>query len=112
MNSNNWTIETTFCFLCPGGLIFRETMSRMTKEVLAWGGMKEAVEPTKPTRLAGVLLVIKADNVPSDILALALNLKGLLEDEGLHPLPPGTVVNLTPLGGHCWGSSSQWRRDT
>ena len=67
------------------------------------GGTKEAVEPTKPTRSAGVLLVIEADNVPSDISALASNLKELLEDEGLHPLPPGPVVNLTPSGGAASG---------
>ncbi len=103
MNGNNRMMKTTFCFLCPGGLIFRETMSRITMEVLAWGGAKEVVEPAKPTMLAGVLLVIKVDNIPSNILALALNLKGLLENEGLHPLPPSTVVNLTPLGGASLG---------
>jgi spermidine synthase len=66
----------------------------------AGGGAKEeAVEPAKPTRSAGVLLVIEADNVPSDMSALAARLEGLLEDEGLHPLPPGTVVDETPSGG-------------
>ncbi|KAL3786835.1 hypothetical protein ACHAW5_003136 [Stephanodiscus triporus] len=64
----------------------------------AKAGGKKAVEPTKPTRSAGVLLVIEADGVPSDLSTLASSLKGLLEDEGLHPLPPGTVVDETPSG--------------
>ena len=37
--------------------------------------------------------LIEADGVPSDMSTLASSLKGLLEDEGLHPLPPGTVVD-------------------
>ncbi|KAL3826441.1 hypothetical protein ACHAXA_011250 [Cyclostephanos tholiformis] len=64
----------------------------------AKAGGKVVEEPAKPTRSAGVLLVIEADGVPSDMSTLASKLKGLLEDEGLHPLPPGTVIDETPSG--------------
>ena len=64
----------------------------------AKAGGKAFEEPTKPTRSAGVLLVIEADGVSSDMSTLASKLGGLLEGEGLHPLPPGTVVDETPSG--------------
>lgn len=55
-------------------------------------------EPVKPTRSAGVLLVVEADDVASDMSTLESNLKELMEKEGMHPLKPGTTVDTTPLG--------------
>ena len=61
------------------------------------GGVKME-EPVKPTRSAGVLLVVEADEVQSDMSTLESKLKGLMENEGMHPLKPGTIVDKTQSG--------------
>lgn len=62
------------------------------------GDVDKKEELVKPTRSAGVLLVVEADDVQSDMSTLESKLKGLMEEEGMHPLKPGTVVDKTPLG--------------
>ena len=68
------------------------------------GGKKAAA--VKPTKSAGVLLVIEADGVPSDMSGLVSKLKGLLEAEELHPLPPGTTVDTSNTTGEGEASSA------
>lgn len=59
------------------------------------GGAPKA-DPVKPERSAGVLLVVEMDGISGDMSGLASKLEGILREEGMNPLPPGTVTHDAP----------------
>ena len=60
-------------------------------EAKAGGAAKK--DPVKPTRSAGVLLVVEVEGVTGDMSTLESKLGTILEGEGMHPLKPGTVTH-------------------
>lgn len=60
-------------------------------EAKAGGPAKK--DPVKPSRSAGVLLVVEAEGVPGDMSNLESKLADIMEAEGMHALKPGTVTH-------------------
>ncbi|KAL9190635.1 hypothetical protein ACHAXT_000341 [Thalassiosira profunda] len=62
------------------------------KEVAeAKAGNKKKADPVKPTRSAGVLLVVELEGVTGDISGLGKKLESLMKEGGMNPLAPGVV---------------------
>jgi spermidine synthase/S-adenosylmethionine/arginine decarboxylase-like enzyme len=53
-------------------------------------------DPVKPTRSAGVLMVVEADQVPAGKYGdLEASIKSILEKQGMHPLAPAVTHNVS-----------------
>ncbi|KAL7536610.1 hypothetical protein ACHAXR_007280 [Thalassiosira sp. AJA248-18] len=62
------------------------------------GGAPPKKELVKPTRSAGVMLVVEAEGVKADLRILDSKLKDLLSAEGMNPLNPGAITHTASSG--------------
>lgn len=69
------------------------------KEVAeAKAGGAPKTDPVKPSKSAGVLLVVEAEGVQYDLSNLESKLKDILSGEGMNPLAPGTITHNASSG--------------